>query len=95
MSAGNVEQAFNRALNFCIQFAGGGEASIQLNKVYDIAKLDSPTITALLAALQSGSMRLIDFVKYLQSINIIPQDEKAEDVVDELEVTRGANMLGV
>lgn len=39
-------------------------------------------------------MRLIDFVKYLQSINIIPQDEKAEDVVDELEVTRGANMLG-
>lgn len=95
LCSGSVEQAFNRALNFCIQFAGGGEASIQLNKVYDIAKLDSPTITALLAALQSGSMRLIDFVKYLQSINIIPQDEKAEDVVDELEVTRGANMLGV
>ncbi|WP_109395745.1 DUF4055 domain-containing protein [Proteus faecis] len=95
LCSGNVEQSFNRALNFCIQFAGGGEASIQLNKVYDIAKLDSPTITALLAALQSGSMRLIDFVKYLQSINIIPQDEKAEDVVDELEVTRGANMLGV
>ncbi|MBG2875457.1 DUF4055 domain-containing protein [Proteus alimentorum] len=95
LCAGNVEQAFNRALDFCIQFAGGGEASIQLNKVYDIAKLDSPTITALLAALQSGSMRLIDFVKYLQSINIISQDERAEDVVDELELTRGANMLGV
>lgn len=93
LCAGNVEQAFNRALGFCIQFAGSGEATIELNKVYDIAQLDSQAITALLAALQSGAMRLIDFVKYLQSINIIPQDEKAEDIIEEIEITRANSMM--
>lgn len=70
-----------------------GEATIELNKVYDIAKLDSQAITALLAALQSGTMRLIDFVKYLQSINIIPQDEKPEDVIEEIELSRANSMM--
>ncbi|WP_277395777.1 DUF4055 domain-containing protein [Proteus mirabilis] len=93
LCSGNVEQAVNRALNFCIQFEGGGEATIELNKVYDIAKLDSQAITALLAALQSGTMRLIDFVKYLQSINIIPQDEKPEDVIEEIELSRANSMM--
>ncbi|WP_272677601.1 DUF4055 domain-containing protein, partial [Providencia sp. PROV076] len=93
LCAGNVEQAFNRALGFCIQFAGSGEATIELNKVYDIAQLDSQAITALLAALQSGAMRMIDFVKYLQSINIIPQDEKAEDVIEEIELSRADSMM--
>ncbi|MEY0869919.1 hypothetical protein AB7203_21605, partial [Providencia alcalifaciens] len=44
-------------------------------------------------ALQSGAMRMIDFVKYLQSINIIPQDEKAEDVIEEIELSRASSMM--
>ncbi|OTA15769.1 structural protein [Xenorhabdus beddingii] len=95
LSAGNVEQAFNRALQFCIQFAGAGEASVELNKTYEIAQLDSAAITVLLASVQSGNMRIVDFVRYMQGVNLVPQDEKPEDVVDELELTRGANMLGV
>ncbi|HHJ1233412.1 TPA: DUF4055 domain-containing protein [Proteus mirabilis] len=93
LCSGNVEKAVNRALNFCIQFEGSGEATIEINKVYDIAQLDSQAITALLASLQSGAMRLIDFVKYLQSINIIPQDEKAEDVIEEIELSRANSMM--
>ncbi|HEJ9811343.1 TPA: DUF4055 domain-containing protein [Proteus mirabilis] len=93
LCSGNVEKAVNRALNFCIQFEGSGEATIEINKVYDIAQLDSQAITALLASLQSGAMRLIDFVKYLQSINIIPQDEKPEDVIEEIELSRANSMM--
>ncbi|PHM22227.1 DUF4055 domain-containing protein [Xenorhabdus ehlersii] len=84
LCAGNVEQAFNRALQFCIQFAGTGEAAIELNKTYEIAQLDSASISVLLSAVQSGEMRKVDFTRYLQSINIVPQDEKPEDIEDQL-----------
>ncbi|MDX7985991.1 DUF4055 domain-containing protein [Xenorhabdus sp. 12] len=93
LCAGNVEQAFNRAFQFCIQFAGSGEAAIELNKLYDIARLDSAAITALLASVQSGAMRMIDFVKYQQSVNIVPQDEKPEDIIEELEASRANSMF--
>ncbi|WP_406842323.1 DUF4055 domain-containing protein [Morganella morganii] len=95
LSAGNVEQAFNRALAFCIQFAGTGEASVELNKTYEIAQFDSAAITALLASVQSGNMRIVDFIRYMQGANLVPQDEKPEDVAEELELIRGTNMLGV
>ena len=95
LSAGNVERAFNRALAFCIQFAGAGEASVELNKTYEIAQFDSAAITALLASVQSGNMRIVDFIRYMQGANLVPQDEKPEDVAEELELIRGTNMLGV
>ncbi|MEQ1976640.1 DUF4055 domain-containing protein, partial [Xenorhabdus sp. SGI240] len=84
LCAGNVEQAFNRALQFCIQFAGAGDAAIELNKTYEIAQLDSAAISTLLSAVQSGEMRKVDFIRYLQSINIVPQDENPEDIEDQL-----------
>ncbi|MDE9478714.1 DUF4055 domain-containing protein [Xenorhabdus bovienii] len=84
LCAGNIEQAFNRALQFCIQFAGAGAAIIELNKTYDIAQLDSASISVLLSAVQSGEMRKVDFIRYLQSINIVPQDERPEDIEDQL-----------
>jgi hypothetical protein len=84
LCAGNVEQAVNRALHFAIQFAGSGEGAVELNKKYEIANLDSQAITALLSAVQSGKMRLSDFVRYQQRIGLIGQDERPEEVVDEL-----------
>ncbi|WP_034913006.1 DUF4055 domain-containing protein [Erwinia sp. 9145] len=84
LCAGNVEQAINRALTFAIRFAGSGEGGVELNKKYEIANLDSQAIAALLSAVQSGKMRLVDFVRYQQRIGLIGQDEKPDDVVDEL-----------
>lgn len=92
--SGNVEQAINRALQFCILFAGSGRAVVTLNKQYEVAKLDSSSITALLAAVQSNNLRKIDFIRYLQSLNIVPQDEKAADIINELEAM-GNNLLGM
>jgi hypothetical protein len=84
LCAGNVEQAINRALAFAVQFAGSGEGTVELNKKYEIASLDSQAIAALLGAVQSGKMRLVDFVRYQQRIGLIGQDEKPDDIVDEL-----------
>lgn len=84
LCAGNVEQAIHRALNFAVQFAGGGEYTVTLNKQYDIAQLDSAAITSLMSAVQSGAMRMVDFIRYQQRIGLAPQDEKAEDIEQEL-----------
>jgi hypothetical protein len=94
LCAGNVEQAVNRALRFAIQFAGSGEGAVELNKKYEIANLDSQAITALLSAVQSGKMRLSDFVRFQQRIGLIGQDERPEEVVDELLNQKPSLLLG-
>ncbi|MFZ4835877.1 DUF4055 domain-containing protein [Rouxiella sp. Mn2063] len=86
LCAGNVEQAINRALKFASDFAGGGAGSVELNKQYDIASLDSPAITALMGAVQSGNMRKIDFIRYQQRIGLVPAADKPEDILDELDM---------
>lgn len=83
LCAGNVEQAVNRALSFAAQFAGGS-GSIELSKQYDIAQLDSQAITALVAAVQAGQMRLIDFIRYQQRTGLIGDDDAPEDILQEL-----------
>lgn len=85
LCAGNVEQAIHRALDFAVQFVdGGGEYTVTLNKQYEIAQLDSQAITALMGAVQSGQMRMVDFIRYQQRIGLVPQDEKAEEIEQEL-----------
>ncbi|WP_392559780.1 DUF4055 domain-containing protein [Orbus mooreae] len=84
LCAGNVEQAINRALQFAIQFAGGGDGAVELNKKYEITNLDSQAITALMAAVQSGGLRLIDFIRYQQRTGLIPSDEKPDDILEQL-----------
>lgn len=84
LCAGNVEQAVNRALTFAIRFAGAGEANIELNKRYELANLDSQAITALVAAVQSGKMRLADFIRYQQRVGLVDEKEKPDEIEDEL-----------
>lgn len=84
LCAGNVEQAVNRALSFAVAFAGSGEGQIELNKRYELSQLDSASLTAMMAMVQSGQMRLIDFIRYQQSIGLIDQQEKPEHIEDEL-----------
>ncbi|EAA8947780.1 DUF4055 domain-containing protein [Salmonella enterica] len=84
LCAGNVEQAVNRALAFAVEFAGSGDGQIELNKRYELSLLDSASLTAMMAMVQSGQMRLIDFIRYQQSIGLIDQQEKPEQIEDEL-----------
>lgn len=84
LCAGNVEQAINRAIEFAIRFAGSGEGKVELSKKYDIAQLDSQGITSLMAAVQSGGLRLIDFIRYQQRVGLISSDESPEDILEQL-----------
>jgi len=83
LCVGNVEQAINRALEFAALFASGA-GQVQINKRYEIAQLDSQAITALLAAVQSGKMLLVDFIRYLQSIGLT--DPNADPAVIETQL---------
>lgn len=85
LCAGNVEQAINRALKFAIAFSGSGEGSVELNKRYEIANLDSAAITALMSAVQSNNMRKIDFIRYQQRMGLVPATDNPDDVLDELD----------
>lgn len=85
LCAGNVEQAINRALKFAISFSGSGEGSVELNKRYEIANLDSQAITALMSAVQSNNMRKIDFIRYQQRMGLVPATDNPDDVLDELD----------
>ncbi|AHF77909.1 Phage structural protein [Sodalis praecaptivus] len=87
LCAGNVEQAVNRAIQFAIQFAGSGEAIVELSKKYEIALLDSQGISALMAAVQSGNMRLVDFIRYQQNVGLAPADKSPEEIETELAET--------
>lgn len=75
----NVEAAINRALAFAAEFATG-EGSVTINKRYEIAQLDSQAITALLAAVQSGKMLLVDFIRYMQSVGLIDPSADPNEV---------------
>ncbi len=79
LCVGNVEAAINRALAFAAAFAGGS-GTIAINKRYEVAQLDSQAITALLAAVQSGKMLLVDFIRYMQSIGLVDPTVSPEEV---------------
>ncbi|WP_440493461.1 DUF4055 domain-containing protein [Serratia sarumanii] len=82
LCVGNVEQAINRALTFAVMFAGSGEATIELNKRYEISALDSAALAVLMQMVQSGQMLLVDFIRYQQSIGLIDQSMTPEEVED-------------
>ena len=79
LCVGNVEAAINRALAFAAAFAGGS-GTITINKRYEVAQLDSQAISTLLAAVQSGKMLLVDFIRYMQSIGLVDPAAKPEEV---------------
>lgn len=83
LCAGNVEDAINRALSFVEVFTGG-VGVVALNKRYEVAQLDSQAITALLGAVQTGKLLLVDFIRYMQSIGIVDPTADPEQIETQL-----------
>lgn len=84
LCAGNVESAFNKALEFATDYLGGAESTVILDKFYSEVIVDSQTLTALMAGVQSGTIRLLDFIKWLMGQGIIDDSETPEQVADDL-----------
>ncbi|WRQ11925.1 DUF4055 domain-containing protein [Serratia phage vB_SlqS_ZDD2] len=86
LAASNVEDAYNRALKFaCRYLSESAEASVELNKRYEIAQLDSAAIQALISAVQGGYLRKADFLRFMQSQSIIDSRDDVEEIEQELE----------
>lgn len=83
--AGNVEKAFNRALEIATLFVGeSGDNNVVLSKFYSEIEIDSQTLTALMGGVQGGTIRLSDFIKWLMSKGIIDDSQTVEQVETDL-----------
>lgn len=83
--AGNIEKAFNRALALADAFVGDSDnCEIVLNKFYTEITVDSQTLTALMAGVQTGTIRLTDLIKWLMAQGIIDDSQTVEQVEADL-----------
>jgi len=83
LCVGNMEHSLNAALELAGQFAGG-EATVEINKRYTDLTIDSQALVAMMSGVQNGTIRLIDFIKYLQGAGVVDGTEKPEDIETEL-----------
>ena len=81
---GNVEAAMNQAFEVGALFTGGEAPSVHINKRYEDTVLNPTELTSYMAAVQSGMMRMMDFLAWQQRIGLIPNDADLEEVEQEL-----------
>lgn len=83
--AGNVEKAFNRALTLAQLFIGDAdESTISINKTYTESEVDAQTLVAMMGGVQTGAIRLSDFIKWMMSRGLIDDSETVEQVENDL-----------
>lgn len=83
LCAGNVEAAFNKALENATLFTGA-KGSVALNKFYSTIVIDSGVLTAMMSGVQSGTILLADFIKWMQAQGIIDDSKSPEEIETEL-----------
>nr|ADV36427.1 phage structural protein [Edwardsiella phage eiAU] len=85
LAAGNVEAAFNKALEIAGRFVVG-EGSVMLDRTYTALNIDPQAITALMAGVQTGVITLESFVRYLMRQGIEDDSRSVEDIMEALRV---------
>lgn len=71
-------------MEFIAAFTGATGGNVHINKRYEDVVLNPSELTSYMAAVQSGMMRMIDFLAWQQRIGLIPNDADLEDVEQEL-----------
>lgn len=84
--AGAVSNALTAALRYATAWLGEEptQTKYQLNRIYAAERIDAPTITALLAALQAGQISYETFFTNLQRGGRIDEETTAEDEKDKI-----------
>ena len=82
--ANTASRILSQALTFASSWMGGTESTIKLNTEYMAAGIDPQEITALLSAVQAGSLPIIDFIRRLRKGRVIESDRTDEEVLSEL-----------
>lgn len=88
-----VSEAFTKVLQWFEWFMAGGDskATIAFNEDFDTAKLDPQLLTALLAAVQSGTMSWDSFFFNAKKGELYPDGRTAEE---ELELINASPLMG-
>lgn len=85
LAAGNVESCINKALEILGAWVGQAKGTVTLNKRYSEAVVDSQALTALMAGVQGGTVRLSDFVRWMMSNGLAGiEGETVEMIEDDL-----------
>nr|DAF54250.1 MAG TPA: portal [Siphoviridae sp. ctFRY1] len=83
--AGNVEKAFNKALQIVQLFTGDtAEQTVTLNKFYTEITVDAQLMTAMMSGVQTGTVRLSDFIKWMMAQGVIDDSQTVDQVEDDL-----------
>lgn len=80
---GNFEAAMNQALEYAKDFTGA-TGNVHINKRYEDIVINPSEITSYMSAVQSGMMRMIDFLAWQQRSGLIPNDADLEEIEQEL-----------
>lgn len=83
LCATNVESCLNKVLEI-LALMVPGDGHVEVNKRYEIATIDGSVLTVLVGMVQSGTLSLENFIRYQQSIGLISDDLKPEEVIDAL-----------
>lgn len=81
----NVEDAFNKAIEWLGVFAGATGGSIEINKEFTALTLDPQMLTALISAWQSGQLPSSDLWMQLRRYGVIDETKDDETIKDELD----------
>ncbi len=84
---GNVSEAYEQALAWVARFMGASAEGIQfaLNQEFIEHRLDAPTLSAVVAAWQSGILPRSEVFNLFRSGGIVSQDKTDEDLSAEIE----------
>lgn len=83
LCAGNVEKCVNAALRAAAMMVNG-KGEVGIAQQYDVATIDAPALTALMAMVQNGTLSLHNFIRYQQSIGLISDEKTPEQIEAEI-----------
>lgn len=85
---GNVEEAYEKCLEWCVEFSGGtGEVSVELNKEFYEKTTDPQLLMAKIQLLDRGVIAVSDVRKHLRLSGDIDNEREDSDIDDEIAET--------
>jgi hypothetical protein len=85
LTCDNVSSAYTQALQWAGEMMGArGETSLSIPTDFAVDKLDAPTLTALLAAVQAGKVPESDFWAALREAGFIDSEKTDDEIREEL-----------
>lgn len=93
LAAGNVSDAYTRALEWMAKFMGGGGGEYRINQDYAGGAVDAQMLSALLRTVQAGKMPDADLWAAMRQSKLIASDRTDEVLREELDAATPSLVL--